>query len=84
MPIFTPGRLLFQSIDPSKICWPGPITVLPSLRNKHTSGMALFRDLLTRRSLLDLFAKFAHNILQVFYAEPMLQMIAMTDYVFGR
>lgn len=59
-------------------------TELPSLRNKHTSGMALFRDLLTRRSLLDLFAKFAHNILQVFYAEPMLQMIAMTDYVFGR
>ena len=46
--------------------------LIPDLTNGHSDPRALFRDLLSRRSITPLLAKFAHDVLEIFYAANML------------
>jgi hypothetical protein len=48
--------------------------LVPELTNRHYDPRALFRDLLSRRSITPLLAKFAHDVLEIFYATNMLHM----------
>ncbi|KAJ7618862.1 hypothetical protein DFH06DRAFT_915684, partial [Mycena polygramma] len=45
---------------------------LPEMRGKHTDAGLFFRDLISRRKTTALLAKYAYNVLEIFYATPML------------
>ncbi|KAJ7461634.1 hypothetical protein FB451DRAFT_1095967 [Mycena latifolia] len=45
---------------------------LPDMKGKYTDAGLFFRDLISRRKTLALLAKYAYDVLEVFYATPML------------
>ncbi|KAJ7265500.1 hypothetical protein B0H12DRAFT_1101017 [Mycena haematopus] len=46
---------------------------LPDMKGKHTDAGLFFRDLISRRETTALLAKYAYDVLEIFYATPMLR-----------
>ncbi|KAJ6452749.1 hypothetical protein C8R45DRAFT_847510, partial [Mycena sanguinolenta] len=46
---------------------------LPGMKRKYTDAGLFFRDLIGRREITALLAKFTYDVLETFYATPMLR-----------
>ena len=62
-----PYPIQYKAEDTPEECFYGDCVV-----HKHSDSRALFRDLLSQRSITPLLAKLAHDALEVFYATEML------------